>query len=95
MTVVVAVKADRRVYRLLRSLLDQTEPRHTYEVIVVENGTSVLTDIRALDAGVVRYLHTPEANAAAARNMVYVPREVAICCSPTLTALPGLTGSSR
>ncbi|MGH3770520.1 MAG: glycosyltransferase family 2 protein [Pseudonocardiaceae bacterium] len=69
MTVVVAVNADRRVYRLLRSLLDQTQPRHTYEVIVVENGSSVLADVGALDAGVVRYLHSPEPNAAAARNM--------------------------
>lgn len=69
MTVVVAVKSDRRVHRLLRSLLDQTEPRHTYEVIVVENGSSVLVDVRTLNAGVVRYLHSPEANAAAARNM--------------------------
>jgi GT2 family glycosyltransferase len=63
------VKADRRIHRLLCSLLDQTEPRHTYEVIVVENGSFVLADVLTLDAGVVRYLHSPEANAAAARNM--------------------------
>ncbi len=68
-TVVVTVKADPRVYRLLRSLLDQTQPRHTYEVIVVENGSSVHADVCALDAGVVRYLHLPNPNMAAARNM--------------------------
>ncbi|MGH3886624.1 MAG: glycosyltransferase [Pseudonocardiaceae bacterium] len=69
MTVVVAVKADRRVYRLLRSLLDQTQPRHTYEVIVVENGSSSLAGVQTLDADVVRYFHSSEPNAAAARNI--------------------------
>lgn len=69
LTVVVAVKADPRVYRLLRSLLDQTQPRDTYEVIVVENGSSAHADVRTLDAGIVRYFHSPEPNAAAARNV--------------------------
>lgn len=69
LTVVVAVKADPRIYRLLRSLLDQTQPRHSYEVIVVENGSSALADVCTLDADIVRYFHSPEPNAAAARNI--------------------------
>lgn len=68
-TVVVAVKADRRVYRLVRSLLDQTESRQNYEVIVVENGSSAVADVCSLNTDVVRYLHSPEPNSAAARNM--------------------------
>lgn len=68
-TVVVAVKADRRVYRLLRSLLDQTEARRNYEVIVVENGSFVHADVCSLGADIVRYLHSREPNSATARNM--------------------------
>lgn len=68
-TVVVAVKADRRVYRLLRSLLDQTEARHNYEVIVVENGSFAHADVCSLDVNIVRYLHSRESNSAVARNM--------------------------
>ena len=69
LTVVVAVKGDRRVQRLLRSLLNQTQPRHTYEVIVVENGSSTLADVRTLDTDIVRYFHSSEPNTAAARNI--------------------------
>ena len=67
-SVVVAVKDDRRLRRLLDSLVDQTMPRPSYEVVVVENGSADHADIDGL-GGVVRYLHTPEANMAAARNV--------------------------
>jgi GT2 family glycosyltransferase len=68
-SVVVAVKSDRRVYRLLESLLEQTAPPDSYEIVVVENGSAVLADVAAMGDGAVRYLHTPQANMAAARNL--------------------------
>jgi len=68
-TVVVAVKDDRRVCRLLASLAHQTVPKATYEVVVVENGSAVLGDIVNREPGLVRYLHVPQANMAAARNV--------------------------
>ena len=68
-SVVVAVRGDRRVYRLLESLLEQTAPTGTYEIVVVENGSAVLADVGALGDGTVRYLHMPQANMAAARNL--------------------------
>lgn len=68
-TVVVAVKGDRRVYRLMESLLDQTAPTGSYNIVVVENGSAVLGDVGAVCHGTVRYLHTPQANMAAARNI--------------------------
>jgi glycosyltransferase involved in cell wall biosynthesis len=68
-TVLVCVKGDRRVLRLVESLLRQTSPADRYEVIVVENGSSALDGIAKLDPARVRYLHTHEPNAAAARNL--------------------------
>jgi GT2 family glycosyltransferase len=68
-SVVVAVKGDRRVLRLLDSLDHQTVPRETYEVIVVENGSTNLAGIGRLRRGMVRYLHAPSANMAAARGL--------------------------
>lgn len=68
-TVVVAVKDDRRIYRLLDSLFRQTIPQHAFEVIVVENGSSKLADVGMLGNGRVRYLNSGEANMAAARNV--------------------------
>src|SRR6266542_4911236 len=68
-TVVVAVKGDRRVCRLLESLAHQTVPRATYEVVVVENGIAVLAAVVNVDPGLVQYLHVQEANMAAARNV--------------------------
>jgi len=67
-SVVVAVKGDGRVRRLLGRLLHQTVPPNAYEVIVVENGSKQLADVDG-HGGVVRYLHTAEANSAAARNV--------------------------
>lgn len=67
-SVLVAVKGDSRVRRLLGRLLEQTVPASEYEIIVVENGTSQLSDVDGM-RGVVRYLHHPEANSAVARNM--------------------------
>jgi GT2 family glycosyltransferase len=67
-SVVVAVKGDSRVRRLLDRLLHQTLPPAVYEVIVVENGSAGLADIEGL-GGIVRYLHWPEANSGAARNV--------------------------
>ncbi len=67
-TVVVVVKSDRRIYRLLDSLLNQTIPLHAFEIIVVENGSTVLADVRNKGLGKVRYLHLSVANMAEARN---------------------------
>ncbi len=67
-SVVVAVRDDERVRRLLASLVQQTMPPDQYEVIVVENGSMELPDVDGL-ADVVRYLHSPQANSAAARNL--------------------------
>jgi GT2 family glycosyltransferase len=66
-SVVVAVRRDMRVLRLLSSLASQTLPQNTYEVIVVENGSS---DFEGTDGayGITRYAHLPLANSAAARN---------------------------
>lgn len=68
-TVAVSVKGDRRVYRLIESLLDQTVARDSYEIIVIENGSSWLADVTALGDGAVRYYHAQEPNMAAARNI--------------------------
>ncbi len=68
-SVVVAVTGDHRALRLLDSLDHQTVPRETYEVVVVENGSTSLAGIEVSREGVVRYLHAPEANMAAARNL--------------------------
>jgi len=67
-SVVVAVKDDQRVYRLVDRLLHQTVPRDAYEVLVVENGSARFGDVDGL-GGVVRYRHSPIANSAAARNV--------------------------
>jgi GT2 family glycosyltransferase len=67
-SVVVAVKGDSRIWRLLDRLLHQTVPPDVYEVVVVENGSAQLADVDGL-GGIVRYLHTPEANSATARNL--------------------------
>lgn len=66
-SVVVAVKDDERVRRLVDRLLDQTMPADAYEVIVVENGSTRFADLDGLGGG-VRYLQAGEANSAAARN---------------------------
>jgi GT2 family glycosyltransferase len=68
-SVVVAVRGDGRVRRLLDSLVAQTVPRAAYEVIVVENGSAEFADVDGLGDGVVRYRHQPAANMAAARNL--------------------------
>ena len=67
-SIVVAVKSDVRVRRLLESLMLQTLPIDQYEVIVVENGSQELADLDG-HGGVVRYFHRPQANSAAARNV--------------------------
>lgn len=66
-SVVVAVKGDGRVRRLVDRLLHQTVPVDAYEVIMVENGTALFADLDGLGC-VVRYLRIDEANSAAARN---------------------------
>jgi GT2 family glycosyltransferase len=66
-SVVVAVRGDDRVRRLLASLASQTAPRESYEVIVVENGSAGLADTDGA-YGVTRYAHLPPANSGAARN---------------------------
>lgn len=66
-SVIVAVRRDTRVRRLLESLAFQSAPRDAYEVIVVENGSADLADTDGA-YGITRYAHRPLANAAAARN---------------------------
>jgi GT2 family glycosyltransferase len=46
----------------------QSLPADKYEVIVVENGSREMPDVDGLH-GVVRYMHSPRANSAAARNI--------------------------
>jgi GT2 family glycosyltransferase len=67
-SVVIAVKGDSRVRRLLDRLLRQTLPAAVYEVIVVENGSAELADVEG-HGGIVRYLHVAEANSGTARNV--------------------------
>jgi GT2 family glycosyltransferase len=67
-SVVVPVHSDPRARRLLHSLIRQTTPSDRYEVIVVENGSAVLSDVDG-SGGVVRYLHAEQPNSAAARNL--------------------------
>lgn len=67
-SVVVAVHNDTRVRRLLASLANQTVPKESYEVIVVENGSADLADIDGAH-GIARYAHLARANSAAARNV--------------------------
>lgn len=66
-SVVVAVRDDARVRRLLASLAAQTTPREAYEVIVVENGSADLADTDGA-YGITRYTHLERPNTAAARN---------------------------
>lgn len=67
-TVVVCVKDDPRIYRLIESLVNQTMPKERYEIIVVENGSSMFSNVVEFEKS-VRYLHTSTANRAAARNI--------------------------
>jgi len=66
-SVVIAVRRDARVRRLLASLASQTTPREAYEVIVVENGSAELADTDGA-YGFTRYTHLDRPNSAAARN---------------------------
>ena len=66
-SVVVAVRHDARVRRLLASLASQTMPREAYEVIVVENGSADLADTDGA-YGITRYAHLERPNTGAARN---------------------------
>ncbi|MBN1172922.1 MAG: glycosyltransferase [Micromonosporaceae bacterium] len=68
-TVVVAVKGDHRIRRLLDALLRQDMAAGSLEVLVVENGSDLFADVDGLGGGMVRYLHAVEANSAAARNL--------------------------
>jgi GT2 family glycosyltransferase len=67
-SVIVAVKGDCRIYRLVDSLLAQSLPAGSFEVVVVENGSSQFADVTSRGSGQVRYLHLAEGNMAAARN---------------------------
>jgi GT2 family glycosyltransferase len=66
-TVAVVVRDDERVYRLLTSLLSQTVSSDDYEVIVVENGSEVHSDVSNLGRS-IRYFHLPDPNIPKARN---------------------------
>lgn len=67
-SVVVAVRGDARARRLTESLASQSVPKSTYEVIVVENGSTSLADLQGAH-GIVRYAHRADGNSAGARNV--------------------------
>ena len=66
-SVVVPVRGDARLDRLLGSLDAQRRAEGAHEVIVVENGSSGLADVARRHGA--RYLHLERANPAAARNL--------------------------
>jgi glycosyltransferase involved in cell wall biosynthesis len=66
-SVVVAVRGDPRVRRLLASLASQTIPQESYEVIVAENGSAVLAGTDGA-YGITRYTCLEQASSGAARN---------------------------
>jgi glycosyltransferase involved in cell wall biosynthesis len=68
-SVIVAVKDDPSIYRLLESLAVQTVPLESYEVIVVENGSRHFQGIARADGPQVAYLNLVQPNMAAARNL--------------------------
>jgi GT2 family glycosyltransferase len=68
-TVVVCVRDDRRIYRTIGSLLEQTTSSDAYEIIVVENGSTLFADVTNLDGNMVRYFNIRNPNVAAARNV--------------------------
>ena len=68
-TVIVAVNADARIYRLLESLLCQTVQDDKFEIIVVENGSRGFANVVAMGRGLVRYMHSQIPNMAEARNI--------------------------
>lgn len=67
-SVVIAVRADKRIYRLLESLELQTFSREQFEVIVVENGSRELADVANRTTLAVTYLLLESGNMASARN---------------------------
>ena len=67
-SIVVAVTGDKRVYRLVESLLSQTFSKDDTEIIIIENGTHELSGIQSLDEDTIVYYHLVPANMAAARN---------------------------
>src|SRR5271157_3603830 len=66
-SVVVPVRADFRITKLLESLSNQTAPRSSYEILVIENGSSGCREI-ANNFG-ARYFSMPSGNLCAARNV--------------------------
>ena len=78
-SVVVAVRGDARVRRLLASLASQTIPRESYEVIVAENGSAGLADTDGA-YGLVRYVHQARSSCGAARNPCWAWPGADSCC---------------
>lgn len=68
-SVVIAVKGDDRIFRLLHSLASQSVQACEFEVIVVENGSCGLSQVANFPELQVRYIWTQESNMAAARNL--------------------------
>ena len=68
-SVIVPVRnGERSLPALLASLAGQSLPRHLFEVIVVDNGSSDNTAKIAVEHG-ARLLHEPLPNRARARNL--------------------------
>lgn len=67
-SILVAVKGDRRIYRLLDSLEAQNFNKEHFEVIVVENGSCDFADVTGRGKLEIIYLHLETGNMAVARN---------------------------
>ena len=68
-TVVIAVKDDDRIYRLLDSLACQDVAKEDFEVIVVENGSKKHADVAVHPTLTIRYFQLEVSNMARARNL--------------------------
>ncbi len=66
-TVIIPVRSDKRLGSLLEALSKQTMPRNEFEVLVVENGSTVFEEL--VNAHGAEYYHLEHASIPAARNL--------------------------
>ena len=67
-SIVICVYKDRRIYRLIESLLCSNNIRYITEIIIVENGTSLFEDVISIDER-IKYANVKLKNMAYARNV--------------------------